>query len=69
VEAGEIVIFDRAYVDFPCLIDLLQRGVFWFARTKQNHKFKVLKRRKNKNSKILAEEEVVLTIKGHIEKF
>ena len=63
VEAGEIVIFDRAYVDFPHLFDLLQRDVFWVTRTKENHKFKVLKRHKNKNPKILADEEVVLAIK------
>jgi len=29
VQAGEIVIFDKAYVDFAHLADLSQRGVFW----------------------------------------
>jgi hypothetical protein len=29
IRAGEIVVFDKAYVDFAHLFDLLQRGVFW----------------------------------------
>ena len=59
VRDGEIVVFDRAYVDFPHLYDLFLRGIFWVTRTKENHQFKVLKRRKNKNPKILADEEVL----------
>ena len=29
IRAGEIVIFDKAYVDFSHLFDLLRRGIFW----------------------------------------
>lgn len=61
VEAGEIVVFDRAYADFLHLFDLLRRGISWVTRTKENNKFKVVKRRANKNPKILADEEVLLT--------
>ena len=42
VRAGEIVIFDKAYVDFAHLFDLLQRGVFWVTRAKDNMAFKVI---------------------------
>lgn len=34
VQAGEIVIFDKAYVDFRHLADLTQRQVFWVTRAK-----------------------------------
>src|SRR5271156_2219419 len=36
VKAGEIVIFDRAYVDFEHLADLSMREVFWVTRAKEN---------------------------------
>ena len=58
VQSGEIVVFDKAYVDFNHLYDLFVRGVFWVTRTKSSHRFTVLKRRKITNQKILADEEV-----------
>ena len=36
IRAGEIVIFDKAYLDFAHLFDLLQRGIFWVTRAKDN---------------------------------
>jgi hypothetical protein len=36
VKAGEIVIFDKAYVDFEHLADLSLREVFWVTRAKEN---------------------------------
>jgi hypothetical protein len=36
VRAGEIVIFDKAYVDFAHLADLAMREVFWVTRAKDN---------------------------------
>ena len=39
IQAGEIVIFDRAYVDFSQLADLALREVFWVTRAKENLKF------------------------------
>ena len=36
VREGEIVIFDKAYVDFEHLWDLEQRGVIWVTRAKEN---------------------------------
>ena len=41
--AGEIVVFDRAYVDFLHLADLARRGVWWVTRAKDNMKYHVLK--------------------------
>ncbi len=36
IRAGEIVIFDKAYVDFAHLWHLNQRGIFWVSRAKDN---------------------------------
>lgn len=42
VQPGEIVIFDRAYVDFNHLADLSLREVFWVTRAKENLSFWVV---------------------------
>ena len=42
VKDGEIVIFDKAYVDFDHLWSLTERGVFWVTRAKENLQFTVL---------------------------
>ena len=44
IKAGEIVIFDKAYVDFEHLADLSMRAVFWVTRAKDNMQFKVANR-------------------------
>ena len=42
IKAGEIVVFDKAYVDFKHLYELLIRGVFWISRAKTNMKYEVV---------------------------
>jgi hypothetical protein len=44
VKAGEIVIFDKAYVDFAHLADLSLREVFWVTRAKENLNCRVVRR-------------------------
>ena len=44
VQAGEIVIFDKAYVDFAHLADLSRREVFWVTRAKENMQCRVMRR-------------------------
>ena len=62
VRAGEIVLFDKAYVAFDHLFDLFQRGVFWVTRAKDNMKFKTVQRRLKKPAgRILRDDEIVLT--------
>ena len=62
---GEIVVFDKAYVDFKHLFDMTLRGVFWVTRTKSNMKFRVKKRLLKKPvGKILRDDLIVL--KGKI---
>jgi hypothetical protein len=41
VKAGEIVLFDKAYVDFEHLADLSVREVFWVTRAKENLHYRV----------------------------
>ena len=42
VRAGEIVVFDKAYVDFDHLYHLQRRGVIWVTRSKENMCFEVM---------------------------
>lgn len=44
IKAGEIVIFDKAYIDFVHLADLSMREVFWVTRAKENLSCTVTKR-------------------------
>ena len=43
IAAGEIVIFDKAYVDYEHLADLDARGVWWVTRAKDNMKSHAVK--------------------------
>jgi hypothetical protein len=61
IKAGEIVIFDKAYVDFDHLADLTLRLVFWVTRAKDNLSYKVVKcLQKKPKGKILRDELIVL---------
>jgi hypothetical protein len=61
VKPGEIVIFDRAYVDFVHLGVLHEEGIFWVTRSKESLRFKVVKRLpKGTDKRILCDELVVL---------
>jgi len=44
IQPGEIVIFDKAYLDFSHLFDLFLRGVFWVTRAKDNLQFRVVRK-------------------------
>lgn len=44
VQAGEIVIFDKAYLDFTHLADLSMREVFWVTRAKTNLQCRVVRK-------------------------
>ena len=61
IKAGEIVIFDKAYVDFDHLADLTLRLVFWVTRAKDNLSYRVVKcLQKRPKGKILRDELIVL---------
>src|SRR5437879_8387803 len=61
VKSGEIVLFDKGYVDFAHLKDLDERGVFWVTRAKDNMAYEVVREMpKSKDDKILKDEVIVL---------
>jgi hypothetical protein len=45
LKPGEIVIFDKAYADFPHLWSLHGRGVFWVTRCLERFRYKVVEKR------------------------
>lgn len=61
--AGEIVLFDKAYVDFIHLCELAARGVQWVTRAKDNMRFRVRKNLTKGKPNIIKDQLVVLTAK------
>lgn len=60
---GEVVVFDKAYVDFAHLFEMAARGVFWVTRAKDNMKCRCVKRRLSRpKGNILRDDIVVLTV-------
>ena len=61
IQAGEIVVFDKAYVDYDHLYDLLERDVNWVTRAKSNMAFRVKRRLiKKPEGQILRDDIIVL---------
>jgi len=61
LKSGEIVLFDKGYVDFGHLRDLDERGVFWVTRAKENMVYEVVRKMPtSKDAKILRDEVIVL---------
>jgi hypothetical protein len=60
VQAGEIVVFDKAYVDFDHLFDLDQRGVWWVTRSKDNMKYRAVKNHPTNDENILKDQTIAL---------
>ena len=62
VRSGEIVLFDKGYVDFGHLKDLDERGVFWVTRAKDNLAYELVKTMpQSKDEKILRDEVILLS--------
>ena len=62
VQSGEIVLFDKGYVDFWHLRDLDQRGVSWVTRAKDNMAYEVVQAMpQSKDAKILKDEIILLS--------
>jgi Transposase DDE domain/Domain of unknown function (DUF4372) len=62
IPAGEIVVFDKAYVDFEHLFDLNQRGVWWVTRAKDNMAFRVVKHHTKGHENIIKDQ--LIELKG-----
>ena len=62
VQSGEIVLFDKGYVDFGHLRELDERGVSWVTRAKDNMAYDVVQPMpQSKDPKILRDEVIVLS--------
>jgi len=59
---GEIVVFDKAYVDFKHLFELMKRGVLWVTRAKSNMSYSIIKKLKSANAAIILDAEIKLDI-------
>jgi hypothetical protein len=57
---GEIVIFDKAYVDFKHLFELMQRGILWITRAKTNMAYKIVRKFKKTHKSIIRDAEIRL---------
>lgn len=61
IVAGEIVLFDKAYVDFEHLSELDARGVFWVTRAKDNMRWRCVRKRITRpQGRILRDDAIVL---------
>ena len=60
IQSGEIVIFDRAYVDFVHLGVLSEDGVFRVTRTKESLSFRVVKKLPKAADKRILRDELVM---------
>jgi len=61
LQAGEIALFDKAYVHFAHLFALAQRGVFWVTRAKDNMSCRVCRKLLRKpKGRILRDDLIVL---------
>lgn len=56
---GEIVVFDKAYVDFKHLNDLDWRGISWVTRAKDNMQYRTLKKLKTTSHPSVLHDEII----------
>jgi IS4 transposase len=60
IQAGEVVVFDKAYVDFDHLFELTVGEVSWVTRAKDNFSYEVLEEWTKPKGHIIKDELVVL---------
>jgi hypothetical protein len=59
LKAGEIAVFDMAYIDYAHLFDLSERGIFWVSRVKESMKLRCVKRLLKKPSGRILRDDIV----------
>jgi len=70
IKAGEIVIFDKAYVDFEHLADLAMREIYWVTRPKENMSYEVVAEyQQGVQGKILSDQLIKLKTPSSQEKY
>lgn len=61
IRDGEIVLFDKAYVDFEHLFHLDERGVFWVTRAKGNMRHEVVRQNSAPAGRIISDQIIRMT--------
>lgn len=70
IKSGEIVVFDKAYVDFDHLCELDCEGITWITRAKDNMRYRVKKKRQRKaKGNILRDDEITLVHRKSKERY
>jgi hypothetical protein len=64
LQAGEIAIFDKAYLALAHLWDLTRHGVIWVTRAKEDMAYRIKKRLKSKDPRIVRDELVQLRVQA-----
>jgi hypothetical protein len=59
LQDGEIVVFDKAYLDFEHLSDLDERGVSWVSRAKDNIQYRTVKKLDTTSHRSILRDEVI----------
>ena len=67
VQPGEVVIFDKAYLDFDHLADLDARGVWWVSRAKDNLGYRIVENLVVNDGDIIRDQIIRLTGKNRLE--
>lgn len=65
IAEGEIVVFDKAYVDFAHLAELDGRGVWWVTRAKDNMRCRAVKNLTKGHENIIKDQLVTLIVGKH----
>jgi len=60
LKAGEIAVFDMAYIDYKHFRKLTARGVFWVSRVKENMRLRCVKRLKEKPAGRILRDDIVV---------
>lgn len=60
VQSGEIVLFDKGYVDFGHLKDLDERGIFWVTRAKENMAYEVVGQMPLRQDRGILQDEIIV---------
>jgi len=59
LQDGEIVVFDKAYLDFVHLNDLDERGVSWVSRAKDNMQYRTVKKLDTTSHRHMLRDEII----------
>ena len=59
LQDGEIVVFDKAYLDFVHLNELDERGVFWVSRAKDNMQYRTVKKLSTTSHRSVLRDEII----------